>query len=268
LSRRTHHSWLSGQLSFWDAIANEYRYLYGDQWSQYEDKEIGGLIASVLRLGDSVLDLGCGQGLGARLIANARTPIDNYVGLDISCNMLRLADVRGCSPAALIQADMQSIPLASRSVSSVISLFGSASYTEAPEKTVAEIARVLVPGGSTIVMFLSRWSLRRLLRFRLSRTAAYGTHGIRSNDRAMAQVRFFSKTALLRIFDQHGFTVTKVYGQSLFRSNLDSVLLWRTSRFLGRVFPNLGHALIIVGFRINTPDADGSGEDSPARLTQ
>lgn len=204
---------------------------------------------------DVVLDLGCGQGLGARLISRSGVAIGGYVGLDLSGNMLRLAQLDNCAPAGLIQADMQAIPISDASINAVISLFGSASYVQQPRRMLEELARVLAPGGMFVIMCLSRWSLRRLLRFKLAGTGAYGTSGLRRGRAAQAHVRFTTKGLMIRDLREYDLVVSEVYGQSLFRARTGSVFLWRMSRSLGRAIPSLGHALIVVGKKSNTTDS-------------
>lgn len=252
---RANKSWRPRGRIFWDAIASDYQHLYSDPWSRLEDEEVGSLIAGLLRADDTVLDLGCGQGLGARLIVKSGSTVKLYVGLDISWQMLKLADVSECSPAVLIQADMLSIPLNDGTMSIVISLYGSMSYIEGADRAFQEMARVLKPGGHFLVMFLSRWSLRRLLKLNFSETGAYGTYGISIDGLPNAHVRFATKRSLFKELGACELEVMSIFGQSMLRVNATSSLVWSLSRHLGRVFPDLCHALVVVGRKADAADA-------------
>lgn len=94
-----------------------------------------------------VLDLGCGDGyLLERLLAGGWSP-DRACGVDVSSDELALAhkrpSVRTCT---LVRARAQSLPLADASVGVVLSHLAFMLMSD-PDAVVAEIARVLVPGG-------------------------------------------------------------------------------------------------------------------------
>jgi len=99
------------------------------------------------------LDLGCGQGRHLDLLAAAGVwP----VGLDLSAELLMAARQLG-PRQALVRADMRALPLASGGFSAVLSLFTAFGYfgsaaNHAP--VVAEVARVLSPGGHWFLDFL------------------------------------------------------------------------------------------------------------------
>jgi len=92
------------------------------------------------------LDLACGTGDLSRLLAG-RYPHGCIIGLDLTREMLALAATHG-GPAHLgyLQGDMHALPLASASCDLVT---GGYALRNAPdlERAVAEIARVLRPGG-------------------------------------------------------------------------------------------------------------------------
>jgi 23S rRNA (guanine745-N1)-methyltransferase len=87
------------------------------------------------------LDLGCGEGsFGPALFP---TGADGFCGIDLSKRAIKLA-ARGWPAATWVLANADRIlPVADASVHRVLSLFG--------RRPVAEIGRVLVPGGICIV---------------------------------------------------------------------------------------------------------------------
>lgn len=97
--------------------------------------------------GRLVLDLGCGDGHLLELLADRGTPAAQLVGLDLSEDELRLARGRGALVGArLIQGPAQSLPQADCSVAVVLSSLAFMLMDDV-EQVVAEIARVLPPGG-------------------------------------------------------------------------------------------------------------------------
>ena len=93
-----------------------------------------------------VVDMGCGTGQGSRAL-KSRYPRAEVIALDWATGMLR--DARGEpreSAAAALCADMQAMPLASRSVDLVFSNLA-AQWSPDPERLFTEIRRVLRPGG-------------------------------------------------------------------------------------------------------------------------
>ena len=87
------------------------------------------------------LDLGCGEGsFGPALFSNADT---SYCGIDLSKRAIKLA-ARGWPAATWVLANAdRGLPVSDQSVHRVISLFG--------RRPIAEVHRVLVPGGNCIV---------------------------------------------------------------------------------------------------------------------
>ena len=99
-----------------------------------------------------MLDIGTGTGRMLELFAPEAV---SAVGIDRSSEMLRLARVKleaaGLSNASLRQGDMYALPLADRSVDSVI-LHQVLHYAQQPGAAIAEAARVLAPGGRLLVI--------------------------------------------------------------------------------------------------------------------
>ena len=108
-------------------------------------------MAALLDLGD-VLDAGSGDGAAASYLApHCRT----LTCVDTSAKMIDAARRRlaGSAHARALVADAQALPFAAGSFDAVL-LFHTLTYAEAPERVVAECARVLRPGGRLVVLSL------------------------------------------------------------------------------------------------------------------
>jgi ubiquinone/menaquinone biosynthesis C-methylase UbiE len=105
--------------------------------------------------GRDVLEAGCGTGLLLRETAGfARTA----VGLDLSRGMLSSARQRGLR---VVQGSLTDVPLPSASVDLVYSMKVLA-HVPPIREAVAELARVVRPGGHLLLEFYNPWSLRYL----------------------------------------------------------------------------------------------------------
>jgi SAM-dependent methyltransferase len=116
-----------------------------------------GMVASGWR----VLDLACGAGRHAGALEQCGAQV---TGLDLSMVQLRAARVRGL--ARLIRADMRLLPVRTGVMDAVVNLFTSFGYFDTDEEhamVLAEIARVLRPGGSFAMDFLNAPQVRATL---------------------------------------------------------------------------------------------------------
>jgi SAM-dependent methyltransferase len=89
----------------------------------------------------SVLDLACGSGPMSRELSQ---PGRMVVGVDLSAEELALAAARG--PGPWVRADGLALPFADESIDAVTSSIGLV-VVQPLEKVIAEISRVLRPGG-------------------------------------------------------------------------------------------------------------------------
>jgi SAM-dependent methyltransferase len=117
-----------------------------------------------LPLGARLLDLCCGQGRHAVPLAQLGSRV---TGLDLSRRLLEraagLAGGRG-QRVGLVEADMRRLPFADASFDAVLNLFNAFGYLEdeaQDELVLAEVARVLHPGGRFLQELANREALVR-----------------------------------------------------------------------------------------------------------
>jgi ubiquinone/menaquinone biosynthesis C-methylase UbiE len=104
--------------------------------------------------GERVLDLGTGPGEPAMTIARAVGPTGHVTGVDLSENMVgiaqRVAKARGLDNVDFQAMDCSSLTLPPASFDAAVSCFGFQIFTD-PEKAAKEARRVLRPGGRICV---------------------------------------------------------------------------------------------------------------------
>lgn len=106
------------------------------------------------RAGEKVLDLGTGPGEPAMTIARAVGPDGHVTGVDLSENMVgiaqRVAIARGLSNVDFRVMDCSTLTFAPDSFDAAVSCLGFQIFTD-PEKAAREAHRVLRPGGRICV---------------------------------------------------------------------------------------------------------------------
>lgn len=130
----------------------ERHYSPGRTWETTAHALIG-----LVQLGE-VLDLACGDGVFAELIA---PQCRRLTCLDISDTVLAAARRRlaGCANVQLQQGDMHALPFADASRSrgfDVVFALNALAHSPDPGRALAETARVLRPGGQLVVAALRR----------------------------------------------------------------------------------------------------------------
>lgn len=154
--------------AWWDADADYYQAEHGRflgatdfVWCPEALREADArLLGPVDRLrGSRVLEVGCGAASCSRWLAEQGA---HPVGLDLSGGMLRharaLASRTGVT-VPLVQAGAEQLPFADASFDIACSAFGAVPFVADPAGVMAEVARVLRPGGRWVfaVMHPLRW---------------------------------------------------------------------------------------------------------------
>jgi len=129
----------------------------GDHFSktrEYAWPEVESFVADADAV-DTALDLGCGNGRHAALLADTA---DRVVGLDASRALLDEAADRVSESAALVQGDASRLPLATDSIDLAVyvATLHHLPTTADRRESLGELARVLSPGGTALV---SVWSI-------------------------------------------------------------------------------------------------------------
>jgi ubiquinone/menaquinone biosynthesis C-methylase UbiE len=105
------------------------------------------------RAGERVLDLGCGSGWLCRTLAPLVAPGGQVIGVDLSPDAVilaaRLNGGAAAGGAAFEQADGERLPFADGAfdAAACISVLG---FCDAPDRVLAELRRVLRPGGRLV----------------------------------------------------------------------------------------------------------------------
>jgi SAM-dependent methyltransferase len=152
-----------------------------DRWaSRYERDLVSRWIETLQRTaletlalepGDALLDVGCGTGAAVRAAAGT---VQRAVGVDLSSGMV----ARG---RELREADAEALPFEDDAFTAVLCTTSLHHYPH-PERAIAEMARVVAPGGRVVVADAT--TDRRIVRLvdrllRLLQPSHVGFHGAR-----------------------------------------------------------------------------------------
>jgi demethylmenaquinone methyltransferase/2-methoxy-6-polyprenyl-1,4-benzoquinol methylase len=106
------------------------------------------LASRIPRDGGRVLDVATGTGLVAELLTRAGHPV---TGLDQSANMLAVARNRFGAAVQLVEASAESLPFADSSFDHLTFTY-LLRYVDEPGTVLAELARVVRPGGTVAML--------------------------------------------------------------------------------------------------------------------
>lgn len=243
-------------LGYWDVLAGDYDSLYASRWSLAEDQRTASILRKERPAAEriSVLDLGCGTGLGLNLLGDQDA--EGYVGIDLSEQMLSI--FQAAKPnVTLLHGDaltrMSSLPASSFDY--VISINSAASFIHPTARLLAEVGRVLGPNGRFCLSFLNRNSLRRTLRFRReskewyrSRNEQIGMQGVLAQTMSVSEFRVLSEASSL--------CIERIDFQSVLGGVLEADWAVRVEPILIGLVPKLAHSLIFSGSKNISGDAE------------
>jgi SAM-dependent methyltransferase len=241
--------WNREQQRYWDGISASYDGLYRSYWSRRENDWVGRRLSFLRRLpAPTVLDLGCGTGLGLLLVRQVN-PYAQYIGLDISEEMTQgLAD----AGAKVVIRSMDDLSfLGDGKVDVVISLFSSLSYAFRTEEVFAEVSRVLAPGGHAYLSVLSSHALSRLRAGNVR--GEYRTRGDRRPGDTIP-VRRHTCAEVRVIGERAGLRPLWVTGMNLFSGLAEMPRLWTAGRIGALFTPDRAHTIEALFRKGDAPD--------------
>ncbi|MDQ1742364.1 MAG: hypothetical protein QOE23_703 [Pseudonocardiales bacterium] len=154
---------------WWDADADDYHaehgdflgradFVWGPEGLREEQARLLGPAGSLA--GRQILEVGAGSAMCSRWLAGQGA---RPVALDVSAGMLRHAVAAGAETGTrvpLVQADAQRLPFGAGSFDLAFSAFGAVPFVADSAAVMAEVARVLRPGGRWVfaVSHPIRWA--------------------------------------------------------------------------------------------------------------
>lgn len=234
---------------YWDRLATTYDSLYQSPWSRYEDSLTQRTLTREYRIagGTQVLDLGCGSGLGFRLL-KSQFPELSYTGIDFSPRML--SELLRRHPGATtncgnVVAVMSSIKV--RSFDLIIAINTSASFFDEPKEVMRQISRLLKPTGRYSLSFLNKSSLRRVLHNLRDDRESYRTRGDHDASISGVNALVYEPSQLVGMAKDVNLVVSSIEYQSVLGGVLEHRFTIPLEKVLMRVRPRLGHSVSISG---------------------
>lgn len=142
--------------SYYDVMAGDYERERHHGYHLFLDESEVAAVADLVR-GHDVLEVGCGTGLILRRLADLAR---SARGVDLSEGMLAKARARGLD---VVQADATHLPFPDASFDVAVS-FKVMAHVQDIRGAMAEMARVVRPGGYVVAEFYNRRSIRSLIK--------------------------------------------------------------------------------------------------------
>jgi MPBQ/MSBQ methyltransferase len=240
-----------------DAMAASYDEL--EPWYEHLYAVLHGLVRAELAPAPGsrcprALDAGCGTGFQTAILLELGY---ETAGVDLSAGLLRLARAR-CAGARLVQGDIETLPCRDETVDLVVSCGSTLSFIPRPDRAIAEIARVLRPGGRVLLEVEHRWSLDLVWRLASSAVGdplaykvtpreawrAFGRpirEGVWMDYPGYPRLRLFTRRELDRLLGNAGLMRVRVWGLHGVTNVIPSTVLHRPrlGRVTGAIFRRL-----------------------------
>lgn len=176
---------------YFDRTAKEYDEGHDGRFVRCMYPEI---VRQVMQIsGETILDIGCGNGNIIKMLAGQRP--GRYYGVDLSSEMIKEAEKRVPQDVIFKRADVVSLPFDDESFDILI-CNASFHHYEEPEKAIAEMKRVLRPGGALILGDPTIPVLRRFFNWAIK----WENSG---------DVWIYGKNDILPLFKRGGFDILK-----------------------------------------------------------
>jgi ubiquinone/menaquinone biosynthesis C-methylase UbiE len=163
-SDRLTHERVRGVYKYFSRVYDVVSPLWRDVLAREAQVDVAQTVAAYLPPDGSVLDLGCGTGANLQRLLALHVPFGEYLGLDLSENMLAVARRKfaGIPNAAFRQADALVDPLPQSQYDLAVSTW-MLSHLDEPAKVVERALPCLKPGGYMVLLDVSegrvRWSI-------------------------------------------------------------------------------------------------------------
>lgn len=145
----------------WDKKSSNWSSKSKEMWENGSRKDIVPFFAQFVPEGNSVCDLGCGDGFGSLKLSNAGYKV---TGIDVSEEMIARAKSVNNSDQ-FIKGDILNLPFPDDSFDAVIAI-NSLEWTEAPLKVLNEMQRVVKRGGFACIGILGPTAAPRVNSYR------------------------------------------------------------------------------------------------------
>lgn len=141
----TNYNWHKEASKKWDERAEYWSNNSENMWTRGSRKTIIPFIKQYVPKKNMFLDIGCGDGQGAKLLHEEGYTV---IGADISLEMIEKAKEKWGNQDGLsfIQADLVSLPFENQTLDAVMAI-NSLEWIEIPQLALKEIHRILKPSG-------------------------------------------------------------------------------------------------------------------------
>ncbi len=151
------HNWKNISQNLWDNNAKKWNERSVSMWTEGSRKTVVPIVKEFMNPGESLVDLGCGDGFGSHLLQQNGLIVS---GVDLSSVMIELAENRGENHPAFIQGDLQDLPYENQVFDGAVAI-NSFEWTEQPIKAVKELKRILKKEGKAFVGILGPTAMPR-----------------------------------------------------------------------------------------------------------